>query len=69
MVIYGGFGVIIGFVLFFVVELKIGFVGGFGLVVLVFFFKYLMLGFWGFLMYLFFVGIVIYWVGDGGFIF
>ena len=66
---YGGLGAIIGLVLFFVAEPKIGLAGGFGLAVLALSFKYPMLGLWGFLMYLPFAGTVTYWVGDGGPIF
>ncbi|MEB3341028.1 hormogonium polysaccharide biosynthesis protein HpsL [Okeania sp.] len=69
LVTYGGIGVVIGIVLFFVAEPKIALAGGGGIAVLALSYKYPMLGLWGFMIYMPFAGTVTYWIGGGSPIF
>ena len=69
LVTYGGLGLVIGVVLFFVAEPKIALAGGGGVAVLGLSFKYPMLGLWGFLIYMPFAGTITYWIGGGSPIF
>ncbi|MGL5195719.1 MAG: hypothetical protein ACRC8Y_19215, partial [Chroococcales cyanobacterium] len=66
---YGGLGVAIGIVLFFVADFKLAVAGGAGVAVLLLSYKYPRLAIWGFLIYMPFAGTITYWVGGGNAIF
>jgi hypothetical protein len=66
---YGGLGVAIGIVLFFVADFKLALAGGGGVTVLFLSYKYPRLAMWGFLIYMPFSGTITYWVGGGNAIF
>ncbi len=66
---YGGLGVAIGILLFFVADYKLAIAGGGGVAVLLLSYKYPRLAMWGFLIYMPFSGTITYWVGGGNAIF
>lgn len=66
---YGGLGLAIGIVLFFVADFKLAVAGGAGVAVLFLSYKYPRLAIWGFLIYMPFSGTITYWVGGGNAIF
>ena len=66
---YGGLGVAVGIVLFFVADFKLALAGGGGVAVLFLSYKYPRLAIWGFLIYMPFSGTITYWVGGGNAIF
>ncbi|WP_254567091.1 hormogonium polysaccharide biosynthesis protein HpsL [Oscillatoria sp. HE19RPO] len=66
---YGGLGVAIGILLFFVADLKLAIAGGGGVAVLLLSYKYPRLAMWGFLIYMPFSGTITYWIGGGNAIF
>ena len=66
---YGGLGLAIGIVLFFVADYKLAVAGGAGVAVLFLSYKYPRLAIWGFLIYMPFAGTITYWVGGGNAIF
>lgn len=66
---YGGLGLAIGILLFFVADYKLAIAGGGGVAVLLLSYKYPRLAMWGFLIYMPFSGTITYWVGGGNAIF
>ncbi len=66
---YGGLGLAIAVVLFFVADFKIAVAGGGGVAVLLLSYKYPRLAIWGFLIYLPISGTVTYWIGGGNALF